>query len=625
MKLNYKSLLVVACLITGFASCKTDFLDVTPPNEIAADQVWTDGALAEAFVTGIYEGLDQGGFSEQMLASLSDEAVFTHTGRDINIVNEGSLSASVLGWVDGTYNWSNMYSRIRSTNIAIENLPVATFSNTALKDRLLGEAYFMRAYYYQQLLRYYGGVPLIKKVYKLNEDYQVDRSSYEECVASIVSDCDSAAIMLAGKNEIKGRATKLAAMALKSRVLTYAASDLHDVPTMKAKSAELAGYSNPEFLGYTSGDKISRWTAALAASKAALDESNGGYKLNLTAPVTPEEGKLNYISMAMAGGSGDKSLDASASSELIFAKYFIPNLSQGGRQIGLYNGPNGYHNWAGNTPIGLLVDDYEMMDGTPFRWTNPAHKANPYINRDPRFYATILYDGAPWKPRPSDVNDPADQIQTGAYDILNEAGTKVNRYGLDTRQSTVEDWNGSRTGYYMRKFIDPNPELYDNSDRQDIPWPFIRVTELVFNVIEASIETGQDEVALTWLNRIRFRAGMPALKVTGEALKKAYQHERRIELSFEEHRYHDARRWMIAPETLGRPLQYISVTGRFKPGKSMREPYRYDPEVYDYTYNSVEERAHENRKWLDKMYFRPFHRDELNRNPGLLQNPGYAQ
>jgi len=625
MKLNYKSLLAISVLVTGFASCNTDFLDVTPPSEIAADQVWSDGALAEAFVTGIYEGLDQGGFSEQMLASLSDEAVFTHTGRDINLVNEGSLSASVLGWVDGTYNWSNMYSRIRSTNIAIENLPTASFPNTALKDRLLGEAYFMRAYYYQQLLRYYGGVPLIKKVYKLNEDYQVTRNTYEECVVSIVSDCDSAAIMLAGKNEVKGRATKLAAMALKSRVLTYAASDLHDVPTMKAKSAELAGFSNPEFLGYTSGERNARWTAALAASKAALDESNGGYKLNLTAPVTPEEGKLNYVSISMGGGSADKTLDASASSELIFAKYFIPNLSQGGRQIGLYNGPNGYHNWAGNTPIGLLVDDYEMMDGTPFRWTNPAHKANPYINRDPRLYATILYDGAPWKPRPSDVNDPADQIQTGSYDITNEAGTKVNRYGLDTRQSTVEDWNGSRTGYYMRKFIDPNPELYDNSDRQDIPWPFIRVTELVFNVIEASIELGQEAEAINWLNRIRFRAGMPALKLSGEALKKAYQNERRVELVYEEHRYHDARRWMIAPETLGRPLQYISVTGRFKPGKTMREPYRYDPEVYDYTYNSVEERAHENRKWLDKMYFRPFHRDELNRNANLTQNPGYAQ
>src|SRR5690606_21172985 len=105
---------------------------------------------------------------------------------------------------------------------------------------------------------------------------------------------------------------------------------------------------------------------------------------------------------------------------------------------------------------------------------------------------------------------------------------------------------------------------------------------------------------------------------------KAYQQERRIELVYEEHRYHDTRRWMIAKETLGRPMLYINVTGRFKAGKSMREPYRYDPTVYDYTYTSVEEKSHENRQSFDKMYFRPFHRDELNRNPSLEQNPGFA-
>jgi hypothetical protein len=232
----------------------------------------------------------------------------------------------------------------------------------------------------------------------------------------------------------------------------------------------------------------------------------------------------------------------------------VPSLSEGARQTGLNNGPNGYHNWAGNTPIGLLVDDYQMMDGTPFSWTNPVHKASPYVNRDPRLYATVMYDGATWKPRPSDAKDPANQIQTGAYDLLDDKGALFNRKGLDTRSSSIEDWNGSRTGYYMRKFIDPNPALYDNTDRQNIPWPFIRVTETAFNYIEASIELGQEAEALAWLNKIRFRAGMPAVKATGAALKEAYRQERRIEMAYEEQRYHDARRWLIAPTTLGRPL-----------------------------------------------------------------------
>ncbi|TLU94999.1 RagB/SusD family nutrient uptake outer membrane protein, partial [Dyadobacter sediminis] len=393
MKLNYKSILFFASLATvGLVSCDTEFLDVTPPSEIASEQVWTDGALSEAFVTGIYSGLQQGGFSEQMLASLTDEAVFTHTGRNINTVNEGSLSPSNLGWVDDTYGWSPMYQRIRSTNIAIQNLKTATFTDETLKSRLMGEAYFLRAYYYQQLVRYYGSVPLITKVYDLNEDYAVARNTFEECVSFIVSNADSAAMLLEGKTLVKGRATKEAALALKSRILLYAASDLHDIPTAKAKSSVIAAYAKPEFLGYLSGDRKARWQAAQAAAKAVVDlTASRGYKLNLTAPVSAAEGKLNYISISMGGGSTDKTLDASAGNEIIFGRYFTPSLSEGARQTGLNNGPNGYHNWAGNTPIGLLVDDYEMMDGTPFNWTNPVEKASPYANRDPRFYATVLY------------------------------------------------------------------------------------------------------------------------------------------------------------------------------------------------------------------------------------------
>ncbi|MEO6287826.1 MAG: RagB/SusD family nutrient uptake outer membrane protein [Dyadobacter sp.] len=624
MKLSYKNWIFFAAVASaGLASCDTDFLDVTPPTEIPSEEVWKDGALAEGFVTGIYAGLQQGGFSEQMLASLTDEAVFTHTGRNINTVNEGSLSPSNLGWVDDTYGWGPMYTRIRATNLAIQNLKTATFTDETLKGRLQGEAYFLRAYYYQQLLRYYGSAPIITKVYNLNEDYSVARNTYDECVKFIVSDLDSSALLLKGKTEVKGRATQVAALALKSRVLLYAASDLHDIPTLKAKSTVIGAYTNPEFLGYVSGDRKARWQAAQVAAKAALDASNGGYKLNLTAPVTAEQGRLNYISLSMGGGSADKTLDASASSDIIFGRYFVPSLSEGARQTGLNNGPNGYHNWAGNTPIGLLVDDYQMMDGTPFAWTNPAHKASPYVNRDPRFYATVMFDGANWKPRPSDAKDPANQIQTGAYDLLDDKGALINRKGLDTRSSSIEDWNGSRTGYYMRKFIDPNPALYDNTDRQNIPWPFIRVTETAFNYIEASIELGQEAEALAWLNKIRFRAGMPAVKATGAALKEAYSQERRIEMAFEEQRYHDARRWLIAPTTLGRPLQYITVLGKFKAGKSMKEPYHYDTSVYDYTYTPVEEKSHENRTWVDKMYFRPFSRDEINRNAKLVQNPGY--
>lgn len=627
MKNKLKYISTFLAVIFFFVSCKKDFLNVEPLDRISSEATWKDGPLSTAFVTNLYNGFGAGGFDEQMLASLSDEAVFTHTGRGITTVNDGSLSPSNIGWTSGTYEWGSMYRWIRGCNVALENLATATFDDAKLKERLQGEAHFLRAYFYHQLVRYYGGVPIISKSYGLDEDYTVERGTFEQCVNFIAADCDTAIQQLTGKTLGLGRATPLAAKALKARILLYAASDLHDMPTAKANSSVISGFSKPEILGYTSGDRTARWQAAKDAAKAVMDGGTG-YKLDLAAPVTPEEGKLNYMSISLGGGSTAPGIDASAGGkEIILGRYNTPDLDEwGGRWLGLFNGPNGYHNWAGNTPIGLLVDDYEMMDGTKFDWNNPTHKAAPYKDRDPRFYASILYDGADWKPRDkvSGNVDPANQIQTGQYDLI-QGGSKITFNGLDTRQSSIEDWNGTRSGYYMRKFIDPNPAIADNNTRQYVPWPFFRYTEAVLNYVEASIALGQFDEARNWLNKIRFRSGMPAIPitVTGNALRDLYRNERRVELLYEEHRYHDARRWMIAPTTLGRKMTFISVAGKFKAGQQMNAPYKHDETIYDYTYTPFEDVAHENRTWLDKMYYRPIHRDEINKNSKLLQNPGY--
>lgn len=631
-----KRISIIIIIFSGLliTACKKEFLNTKPLTEIEAEAAWTNPSLIEAFVTGIYgtynpansanEGLGLGGFEEQMLASLSDEAVFTHTGRSINTINEGSLSPSNTGWTSSTYEWGSMYRSIRACNLTLQNIEPVPFENTVLKERLKGEAHFLRAYFYQQLVRYYGGVPLITKTYALNEDYTVARNSYEECINFIIKDCDSAVLFLEGKDMAKGRATSLAAKALKSRVLLYAASDLYDIPTAKTKSSVIASFSKPELLGYLNGDRTARWQAAKQAAKAVMDAGGGGYKLDLNAPVSAAEGKANYMSIAMGGGSTAAGVDVSAAKELIFARYFSQDRIEGASQHGLQNGPNGYHNWAGNTPVGLLVDDYEMMDGSRFSWDKPEQKANPYANRDPRFYASVLYDGAPWKPRNliSGNVDPANQIQTGQYDlILNNS--LISFKGLDTRASTIEDWNGSRTGYYVRKFIDPNPAIVENNTNQFIPWPFFRYTEAVFNYIESCIELHEDAEALLWLNKIRFRAGMPAVNESGEALRARYRNERRIEMAYEEQRYHDTRRWMIAPQTLGRKITFINIVGKFKPGKELKGTYKHDNDIYNYTYTPVIDQSHENRAWFDKMYFRPINRDEINRNNKLIQNPGY--
>jgi starch-binding outer membrane protein, SusD/RagB family len=622
-----KSLIKISLLCSFMAfvlSCDKEFLNTKPLDKISSSATWADGSLSEAFIFNVYSFLGYGGFEEQSLAAYTDEAMFTHAGRNINTFTEGTESSDKLSWMSSTYEYGRMYLAIRQANVALENLPKSTFTDAPLKEKLTGEAYFLRAYYYQQLLRFYGGVPLISKPYGLTDDYNIARSSYDECVKFIVSDLDNAAKLLDGKPIVNGRASKVSALALKARVLLYAASDLHDAALLKTKT-NLGSYANIDLVAYTSGDRASRWAAAKAAAKAVLD-ATPGYKLNLTAPVSAAEGTANYVSIAMGGQSAVG--DAAATSELIFQRTHTAlyvaedNWPLGGIHYGINNGPNGYHNWAGNTPIQQLVDDYEMMDGSKFDWTKPEQKASPYSNRDPRFYATILYDGATWKPRPSDVVglDPTNQIQTGYYD--DGAGGKVN--GIDTRESAVENWNGSRTHYYTRKFIDSNPGLADNqSSAQVIPWPFIRVTEMALSYAEAALESGDEVEALKWVNKIRFRAGMPAVTDKGDALRQRIRNERRVELVYEEHRYHDARRWLVAPTTVGRGIKAINIDAKLKAGAKPPKPYKNDRTLFNYTYTVVDNTENETRKWVDKMYFRPLGLGEISKNNKLVENPGY--
>jgi hypothetical protein len=273
---------------------------------------------------------------------------------------------------------------------------------------------------------------------------------------------------------------------------------------------------------------------------------------------------------------------------------------------GLANGPNGYHNWGGNTPIQELVDDYEMEDGTKFSWANPAHAAAPYEKRDPRFYASILFDQAVWKPRPSDTKekDPVGKILIRSVETTPGVWTP----GLDTRDGPVEDWNGGYSGYYLRKFIDPGieHEYAAAGGNQEVPWHFFRLGEIYLNYAEALNELGDETTAKSYLNDIRDRAGMPDVTISGkDALRTKIQEERRVELVFEQHRYFDVRRWMIAPTALNRNANGIVIK---------------DPLSGPATY---ERNKIQDRKWDNKMYFLPIVQDEMNRNKNLVQNPLY--
>lgn len=278
-KANILCLLSVALLTV---SCSTDFLDTKSQTEIMADDIWKEKSLAEAYMYDIYFAFQDAGFTEELQASACDEAMFTH-GREFVETNAGAVTDVNLGWFSKTqsgHQWQRLYLNIRSCNDFIEHVDDATFADDA-KKQLKGEAYFLRAYFLHRLTRGFGGVPIQLKVTQLTDDpesFLLSRSSYTDCIRQVLDDIDKAAECLKDHtfdNTQKGRATLAAVKALKVRVLTDAASDLHDQATASAKSSLLASYKNPELLFYTQGSRTERWQAVKVAAKDLLDNPMG--------------------------------------------------------------------------------------------------------------------------------------------------------------------------------------------------------------------------------------------------------------------------------------------------------------------------------------------------------------
>ena len=511
------------------------------------------------------------------------------------------------------YYWNPLYLNVRACNLFFSKVSGVQFPDDATKTRTIGEVYFLRGYTYHCLVALYGGVPLITKPYGLGQEYSIARNSYEECINYITGQLDTAALYLpaAYTGDLLGHATKAAALALKARTLLYAASDLHNSASI---SVYAPGYSNPELLGYTTGSQSSRWTAAKAAAKAVIDLNQ--FSLYKATPAPSDSIAQTFVNYF---------LSYKYESEDILLQYFTLKTAYGWSDYNPaeYCGPNGYHNWGNNTPLGDMVDEYDMKDGSSFDWTKPAEVANPYVNRDARFYASILYEGCPWRKRPVDVQglDPWDKIQVGHVYAMD--GTTQLVPGVDTRQGIIENWNGGRSGYYLRKFVDP--ALDPQYVKQDIPFRHIRYAEVLLNYAEACIEenTGSDLAdATTNINMIRTRAGQPNLAagLSQPALRTAVRHERRVELAFEDHRFFDVRRWVIGPSAY-HPTHRVDVKYLTPAATNYRKP---DGSTWGAPIYASVPFVEETRAWINKCYFFPITRDEINKNAKLTpNNPGY--
>lgn len=597
----------VVLLVLLFGACEEQVLDKTPPNEITEAVVWQDISLASAYLNNLYSSV-RGGFGEAMLSTVSDE-VWPIYSRSSHVWNEGLISPSNPGsWAEGGFFWHiswDLYGPIQSLNVFIDNVDNLPDAYPAGErevieeqaNRMKGEAVFLRAFFYSQLARSYGGVPIITEPNQLNDDYSsVQRNTFKETIDFIAEECDKAFQLLKSKHQMEmGRANKGAAMALKSRILLFAASDL---------TAD--GTAENEYVGYLSPDRTALWTAAKNASKAVLDQ---GFSLEDFGAPDQEAVAENYYDFF-------RKKDLS-SNEVIWGKMYRDDVGTRHR-MNLWMGPNGNHEWGGLNPTQDLVDGYHMEDGSKFsdhfeinvegHYINKSSKystENPYHNREPRFYGSILYDSADWQERFPEFQD---RDPMGIYDrrtrvIVNDDGSEIVIPGIDTRKGPVGWWNGSYTGYVMKKMLDD--EIIGRWDYNENVWIEFRLAEIILNYAEAAMELGQTDEAAQYINMIRNRAGLPDF--VGD-ITEALRYERRMELVFEEKRWYDIRRWKILPETI-KPVKGMVIT-ETRDGNNISTVWR---EI------DVGERG----PVQDKMYWIPITQNELSRAPQLIQNPDY--
>lgn len=599
-----------------FSACeKNSVLDQNPADRYSDAVLWSDIGLVDSYVIDAYRNTSIG-FTQHMLSTVSDEAhsTFDH---GVEIYVRGNISKESPGpwsetagqpWqITGYFfpAWNAYYSNIQRINVLLEKIDAVAETypeaeRAAIKERadvIKGEAYFLRAFCYTQLLRLYGGVPILKQPTTLNDDFSsVTRGSFEATVDFIAEDCDLAAGLLPAVGAaVSGRATEGTALALKSRALLFAASDL---------TAD--GTAANEYVGYQSPDRTALWTAARDAAKAVIDL--GAYSLeNFGAPDKALVAE-NYFNFFKA-----KTL---TSTEVIWGKQY--SLSNGDENmVNQWNGANGWMLWAGNAPTQNMVDAYQMEDGSGFfdhfqldgnsLYKNVSSKynsANPYNNRDPRFYGSILYDGALWMQRPAGLQgiDPV-----GAFDrrtkVVVSGGTEVSRsFGIDSRQGPLSGFNASFTGYVMKKMLDNTIDATVQSN--DHAWIEMRYAEVLLSYAEALLALGETGIAADYINMVRARAGMPDF--TGDATE-AIQYERRIELAFENHRWYDVRRWKILEEGLA-DAKGVDITETTTNGNSVT------------VWKQI---PVEDRNALQKMYWVPIASDEARKAPQLQQNPEY--
>lgn len=634
---------IIACfLATVIYSC-SDVLNQAPDGKISLEEVFGDNDKTMYYLNTCYSGINAKGclyfFWSRGPVNWCDDS---WDADDLDVswaasrrYYDGNASASDF---PANYNagdsgnesvsWARSFQRIRNCAVFLQNIPNAKVNSESDRSRWTAEAHILRAYYYSELLMWFGcSLPIIREPYTYDADFsKVERSSFHDVVEFIVEDCDAALACeelpwrITTDSEAM-RMTKAVAWAIKSRMTLFAASPLYN-------------------------DGNNYWEEAYSVNKAAVQalESNGYAlydKLNQAAVWGDEKAYLptaasQYFNEYFCN-SGAYAADP-ADKETIFqlrdgANLDLANVDGIGAILGYK---------TGTCPSQELVDAFETIDGQPvldlakpyldeqhlkpnYNSSNTTYdKNNPYANRDPRFYATVYYNGSKrycnW----------STEAEKKSFENLGQG--KGENVRIITTWDAYEDAEGNiinspeplmgrsmtgrtptRTGYFQRKFLHPNSgvEMRLNGARHKD----YRLAEIYLNFAEAAMEAGHTDEAITYVNKVRARAGMPGLPagLSGENLRQRIHNERRVEFALEGNRYFDVRRWH-------KPDEDLSATDRWITGAHITHM---QDGTYKYERTILKERQCYTNKWL-KM---PIPLTEVNNMRAITgedwQNPGW--
>ncbi len=511
-----KQIIISISILILLTTCAD--LDIQPDGRVTLNDVFSDEVKAEAFLNTVYTFIPAYFWyytNHSMLAGSSDEAEDSMVGSGAPNINgrwiAGGLTPANNPGIDL---YSRMWRGVQYANIFLENIHSTVFKDVNRKERLIGEAKMLRAFYYWELVKQYGPMPIFDIAPDVNFDYpSLVRPTMQENIDFIVQDCNEAISnthlpLRISYGAEAGRISRAVAYAVKSQALLYNASPLW----------------NPD-------NQVDKWKAASTAAKQAIEilTANDLYKL-----------MENYGSYFLTGmdyqddpSDTETILQTSGAGNLFIANHSIPSRPGSSK--------------AGVCPTQELVDAYEMVEsGEPpiLGYEDENHlipiinehsgydPKNPYAGRDPRFYETVWYNGALY----DNINGKIHTVETfigGADQLL-----KIPPYTRNTH-----------TGYYLKKFIDSRIQ---GTQTSNATWKKYRLAELYLNLAEAENEAnGPTPEVHAAVNKIRERAGMKALpsNLTKDEMRKRIRNERRVELAFEEHRFWDVRRWKILDKT----------------------------------------------------------------------------